>query len=106
MKPVERAERLRHRIESELGWGPHNCNGAIRAEFRCEYCGKDLLASLEDFYSWQIDHVTPGAGEDLDNIALARAVCSHLKHTYRPDGVSREERISNARAICPAAARN
>ena len=48
-------------------WGQPGIDCAIRANFRCEYCGRDLLASLDDYKAWAQDHVVPrtdgGGGE-------------------------------------------
>lgn len=84
-------------LSSRMGWGPLNCGTAVRANFRCEYCGKRLLSSLDNYYSWEVDHVIPGGGDSLDNYALACHTCNHLKHHYVPSGDTRDERIIDAR---------
>jgi 5-methylcytosine-specific restriction endonuclease McrA len=86
-------------LRSTLGWGPLNANAAVQARFRCEYCDDFLLASVVSYYSWEIDHITPGAGDIAENCALACRTCNHLKHAYRPLGNTRAERIADARRV-------
>jgi len=89
-------EELAAAIRRELRWGPVNTDAGLRAGFKCEYCGKELLASVRAYYGWEIDHIVPGAGDDLDNIALACRTCNHVKHMYEPIGDTREARIWDA----------
>lgn len=84
-------------IANDLNWGPLNRGAAIRANFCCEYCDRRFLRSLDNYYSWQVDHVTPGGGDSLDNYAIACQTCNHLKHNYVPAGETREERVRDAR---------
>ncbi len=92
-EPGELAELIR----SNMDWGPMNSEAADRANFCCEYCGDCLLDSVVLYYSWEIDHIVPGAGDDLENIALACRTCNHLKHTYPPEGGTREDRLKDAK---------
>ena len=59
-----------------------------RAGYKCEYCDKDMLASLEDYLSWQADHIIPwrANGEHtFDNIALSCPTCNmRLKRGWNP----------------------
>jgi 5-methylcytosine-specific restriction endonuclease McrA len=68
-----------------LGWSLEAVQLGVRANFCCEYCGADLLATVESYDSWQRDHIvaTAKAGVDhLDNLALACKFCNFLKrHT-------------------------
>lgn len=52
---------------------------AIRANFKCEYCDKDLLESVDSYDSWQIDHIVPDGNDDLENLALACKTCNFMK---------------------------
>lgn len=57
-----------------------------RDSFRCAYCGKDLLASLDDLISAGIDHVTPrsaGGTSDPANIVASCMTCNVLKSSTR-----------------------
>lgn len=83
-------------IQSALNWGPVNTQAAVSANFHCEYCGLDMLESLEAYYSWQIDQIIPSGGYTLENCALACRTCNHLKHARKPKGSSRKERIADA----------
>lgn len=84
-------------IRSNMDWGPMNSETAVRANFHCEYCDTCLLDSVVFYYSWELDHITPGAGDGPENLALSCRTCNHLKHVYPPIGSTREERILDAR---------
>lgn len=84
-------------IKRRLRWGPINTGAGVRARFRCEYCDRNLLRSVDDYYAWQIDHIVPGGGDADENIALACSTCNHLKHTFVPVGDCREQRVECAR---------
>jgi len=43
------------RLKKELSWPDMQVQIGIRAGFRCEYCGKDLIASYEDYDLWQVE---------------------------------------------------
>lgn len=85
----------------DLGWSKVQARLGVRAGFRCEYCGRNLLASIEDYDSWQKDHVVPiskgGAEEDFENLALACKTCNFMKLDHMPNGETREQKIDNAR---------
>lgn len=88
-------------LKREFGWGTQNADGAVRAKFCCEYCGCYLLNSLNEYDSWQIDHISPKNevfDESLDNIALSCRTCNHLKHNFSPLGATRTERLNNAKS--------
>lgn len=84
------------------GWAPEV---GERAGYKCEYCDKDMLASLDDYISWQHDHIIPrnAGGEDtLENLALSCQPCNQTKATWNPEDVagrdaSREELIQAVR---------
>jgi len=69
-----------HFSEEQIDWG-------IRAGFKCEYCGRDLLASVDDFDSWHTDHIYPQSKQtepvqevkDGLNIAIACKTCNFMK---------------------------
>lgn len=94
-----RAEIVR-RLES-YGWSDEAIRLGERAEFRCEYCDRDLLASVDDYDSWHREHVIAerkgGPPDDFDNLALSCKTCNFLKRTWLPEGhegKSREELVS------------
>ena len=66
-----------------------------RAGYKCEYCDKDMLASVDDYaFSWQCDHIIPRAagGEDtLENFSLCCAICNMwIKKDWNPQDVAGE----------------
>src|ERR1700692_3399690 len=45
---------------------------AVRASCKCEYCGLNFLACIENYHQWEWDHIIPkfhGGSEDEENIA-------------------------------------
>lgn len=53
-----------------------------RDEYRCTYCGSDLLATLDTFLSAVVDHVQPrsrGGPDHHSNMATACFACDRLK---------------------------
>ncbi len=87
-------------------WGPMGIECGIRAGFRCEYCDRDLLASLDDYKAWAQDHIVPaklGGQHTLDNMAVACHPCnSAYKKAWDPRtmagvAATREELIAAAR---------
>ena len=85
------------------GWAPEV---GERAGYKCEYCDRDMLKSVDDFVSWQHDHIIPWSAEgkdEIENIALSCSVCNvQLKRTWNPadkvgKDASREEKIQAVR---------
>jgi len=76
---------------------------AIRADFKCEYCNKDLLDSVDSYDSWQIDHIVPNGDGDYENLAIACKTCNFAKrHSCRDeleDCSSRDEKIALAKKM-------
>jgi 5-methylcytosine-specific restriction endonuclease McrA len=75
------------RIVSELvatgKWSDRFVRLSLRADFKCEYCGLDFLASPENYKQWQCDHIVPkkhGGSEDFDNIA---ATCRNCNFSFK-----------------------
>lgn len=67
-----------------------------RDNYRCTYCGADLLATLDSFLSAVVDHVTPrsrGGPDHASNMATACFACDRIK-SGRP-----AETIDDARRI-------
>lgn len=69
-------------------WSPAAVRLGIRANFKCEYCGKDLLASVENYKEWNFDHIIPkkhGGTDDDENIAVACRTCNvSVKSRWNP----------------------
>ena len=78
-----------------------------RAGYKCEYCDKDMLASLDNYLSKQRDHIIPKSAqgsETVDNYALSCSTCNdrRLKGTWNPaddagEDASRDELIQAVR---------
>ena len=87
------------------GWSPDAAEMGIRASFRCEYCDRDMLSSVDAYDAWQEDHVIPQSrkGPDqVDNKALACKTCNFMKGDWDPrselpEGVERAEYVQAAR---------
>ena len=59
----------------------------IKCEFKCEYCGRFLLASIQDYDTWQWDHLEPvskGGGDEEENGAIACKLCNFMKRNFLP----------------------
>jgi hypothetical protein len=92
-------------------WGQPGIDCGIRASFRCEYCDRDLLASLDDYKAWAQDHIVPrkrGGGDGIENLA---ASCHPCNSAYKKDwdpravvgaGAGRHELILAAREFVAA----
>jgi 5-methylcytosine-specific restriction endonuclease McrA len=69
-------------------WDELNINLGIRANFKCEYCDKDFLASVENYKEWQKDHIIPlsqGGLDNMDNLALCCRTCNvNVKGRWNP----------------------
>jgi hypothetical protein len=51
-----------------------------RAGYKCEYCSKSMITHSDDyFHNSNIDHIVPGAGNGLCNLALACRTCNNIK---------------------------
>lgn len=85
-----------------MGWSRETVRLGIRASFRCEYCDRYLLGSIEDYHTWQVEHIIPvskGGSEDLDNKAIACEACNLMKRVNLPEGDTRAERLRSARHL-------
>ncbi len=66
----------------------------VRDNYRCIYCGRDMISSLDDWLSLEVDHLIARkkvkAGKDPhedDNLVTSCNVCNKLKSNYHPEGV-------------------
>ncbi len=79
--------------------GEWNVRLGVEQDWRCVYCGKDLVGTFDDYNSWQWDHIVPqsiGGEHVLENIVVCCKACNWLKSTYAPSGATRLEQISDA----------
>jgi 5-methylcytosine-specific restriction endonuclease McrA len=90
---------------AKFNWDRTNVELAIRANFKCEYCKKDLLENMDNYKLWQVDHIIPKSSgyvdcENFNNKALTCTQCNKdLKGKWNPaieigEGKKREEYIS------------
>jgi 5-methylcytosine-specific restriction endonuclease McrA len=80
--------------------GEWNVRLGREQDWRCIYCEKDLLGTFDAYNSWQWDHVIPqsvGGQHDLENLVICCKTCNWLKSTYSPGGITKSERILDAR---------
>jgi len=91
------------KIQKTLNFPEDQIIVAVRALFCCEYCGKNLLQSVDSYDSWQIDHIVPDGSRDPENLALSCKTCNFAKrHTTISElsnYSSRNEKIEQARQI-------
>jgi 5-methylcytosine-specific restriction endonuclease McrA len=84
-------------------WGENDVILGIRAGFKCEYCDKDLLASVDNYKEWQKDHIIPlsKGGEDInENIAISCKTCNvNIKGRWNPADESASENLSRQELI-------
>lgn len=79
--------------------GEWNVRLGVEQDWRCVYCGKDLVGAFDDYNSWQWDHIIPraiGGEHSFENLAVCCKTCNWLKRTYAPSGTTRSELISDA----------
>lgn len=72
---------------ADLRWSAAQIDLGMRAGFRCEYCSRDLLASVDDYDSWQLDHIHPtsrGGSDDRENLAVSCKTCNFIKRSWAP----------------------
>lgn len=99
------SKKVVHELITRFGWSEEAAKLGIRSNFRCEYCGCNLLESVDNYKSWQKDHIIPisrgGDEKDFDNIALSCRTCNfNLKGDWDPStdvktNASRDELINS-----------
>ena len=80
-------EELKSALVTQQGWSKDQADLGIQAGFRCEYCGRDLLASIENYDAWQRDHILPiskGGAKAATNLALSCKTCNFMKRNWTP----------------------
>ena len=98
-------DQIRQELRDRYSWSDEAIDIGIRGRFCCEYCGRDLLASVDDYDSWQRDHVIPVSknGEDeMDNLAVSCKTCNFIKRDWLPSaelivGKTRDQLVALAR---------
>jgi len=70
------------RVLVPLRWSDWQALLGYHANFCCEYCDRDLLASVHDYDAWHVDHILPtskGGKDEQWNRALSCKVCNFVK---------------------------
>jgi 5-methylcytosine-specific restriction endonuclease McrA len=85
---VNKESEIITRLLATEKWSESAIRKGIRAKFRCEYCDKDLLASVDDYKEWTEDHIIPksgGGNDDEENIAISCRTCNwSIKGKWNP----------------------
>lgn len=74
-------------------WSESTARLAEHAGYKCEYCGFDLLGSVEAYKLFEVDHIVPqslsGDAIEFNNLALSCRHCNfHLKRSWDPRSVA------------------
>ncbi|MBJ6934211.1 HNH endonuclease [Vibrio cholerae] len=83
-------------------WGDREIRLCIEFDFKCAYCKKDMLKSVENYKEWQTDHIVPysKSGDDsYDNCVLSCRTCNFIKGTWNPLSVLNGEPVSRDKLI-------
>jgi 5-methylcytosine-specific restriction endonuclease McrA len=83
-------EQIEGQLVSQFKWAKEQIDFGLRDNFRCRYCGQDMLDSVNSFRGWTLDHIVPkskldeNVREDPENIALACWTCNIIKRQWDP----------------------
>lgn len=97
---LEQQTQVIEEIQKLFRFGEWNAKRVLETDCHCEYCERDLLASFNDYDSWQIDHIHPsskGGKHEYENMAVCCKTCNFLKRDYVPNGTTREEKVADAK---------
>lgn len=100
-RTLEQQSLIIEELQKLFRFGEWNAKRGLETDCHCEYCGRDLLESFNDYDSWQIDHIYPssqGGKHEYDNMAVCCKTCNFLKRDYTPTGTTREERVADAKS--------
>jgi CRISPR/Cas system Type II protein with McrA/HNH and RuvC-like nuclease domain len=80
---------------------PPNIRDAVfqQSNYHCEYCGQDLVGTIDAWRFMIIDHIRPvskGGSSEIENLAAGCTQCNNLKWDYAPMGNTRAEQITDA----------
>lgn len=81
-------------LKRKFRWSEDQIKLGLRAKFKCEYCDKDLLLSVDNYKLWQKDHIIPLSSkienfdyESFENLAIACRQCNiNFKGKYNVAG--------------------
>ncbi len=85
---MNRKEQIIEKLVATKKWDAFSVELGIRARFKCEYCGKDMFASVENYKEWTQNYIIPnskGGIHSEENIALACRTCGYsIKNKWNP----------------------
>lgn len=86
---MTKTDEIVDRLVATGKWSARTARLGIRANFTCEYCGKSLIDSEDNYKLWQVDHIVPissgGDEESEDNLAIACRQCNmDFKSRWNP----------------------
>jgi 5-methylcytosine-specific restriction endonuclease McrA len=85
VQKVDTARLLIQLCRDPHAWTRDQVRVWARAQFRCEYCGRDMLASAVVYDTGELDHIDPKRSRSaLWNLALACRLCNRIKRRFRP----------------------
>lgn len=102
---MSRDEAIEKLVETG-SWGPVDADLGIDSDFKCQYCNKDLLSSVDNYKEWQTDHLIPSSADGADskeNYVICCRTCNFIKGRWNPaieytnHHPSREQLISASR---------
>ena len=99
---AENSEVAQELVEA-LGFSPESAVLGLEQGFRCAYCDRWLLESIDTLDLWENDHLTPvsrGGEEGTANLVLSCRLCNKIKRHWIPSttvGISRRELTEAAR---------
>ena len=94
-------EFLIERLSKEIKWNADSARLGLRANFHCEYCNLDFLASPENYKLISIDHIVPLSIQNtltsFENLALACKQCnfSLSEDLIRDQPPGKTQRVKN-----------
>jgi len=75
-------------------WSESAARRGYKSGFKCAYCDKDLLASVDDYKEWQVDHIVPlsanGPDEERNKVVSCRTCNVDIKNRWNPATVCKE----------------
>lgn len=94
-------------LMSTGNWSDTQVRLGVEFNFRCAYCDKDMLGSVDNHSEWQSDHIKPtskGGADVIENLALSCRTCNFIKGRLDPsDGVpleiKKKDLIEKARSL-------
>jgi len=91
-------------------WADGKLRVFVRDDFRCQYCGRDLLADFASMYAATVDHLVPrahGGVGAMSNLVTCCLPCNQLKATAVPSGLAAWSRrlFERLATFIPASAR-